>query len=570
MKFLIFDFEVFKYDCLLGIYEVNTNKYVQLWNLDDIRNYYKENINSIWIGHNNSHYDNYILQSILENKNPYELSKLIINSDYHPKLQIKLNYYDLMTWHFVSLKILEGVLGKNISESSVSFNIDRPLTNEEKLEVEKYNQDDLNQTFLDLKLCKSEFQLRFDIIKEFKLGLEVLHLTEAQIAAKVLGSKRIEGIEDLEYKAILPDTLKLNNINVKNYYVYKEWIHTPSIKINICGVDHIIAKGGIHAAQKQYHTDWAYYLDVSGYYNLVMMNYNLFPRTIPESGRKLYKFMYEEQLRLKKIDPIKRGVYKTILLAVFGASTNKYTDFYDPNKGKLVTILGELFLVDLLEKLDGKVELIQSNTDGIIVKPYDNFDIKPIIDEWQNRTKFVLKFDKIYDIWQRDVNCYMYRDESGKIHVKGQAVKYYEQWENPFVEDSHTYSTPYIIHYCIVEYLMNGIQPKDTIKKYENKFRMFQYIIKPGAFKYLSFENNDKIEKLQKVNRVFASKLPGRIYKNDDTRHNLYENLPDKVFVFNEELNNNLLNLIDYEYYEQRAWKGIKEFKKDFEQLTLF
>ena len=43
MKVVVFDFEVFKYDCLLGVYEVNTNEFRQLWNLDSIRNYYKEN-----------------------------------------------------------------------------------------------------------------------------------------------------------------------------------------------------------------------------------------------------------------------------------------------------------------------------------------------------------------------------------------------------------------------------------------------------------------------------------------------------------------------------------------------
>ena len=377
----------------------------------------------------------------------------------------------------------------------------------------------------------------------------------------------------MEYEPKIPDTLRVNNQRVLNYYINSEWKYNPSIKVNVCGVEHVIAKGGIHAAQLKTHWDWAYYLDVSGYYNLVMMNYDLFPRTIPEEGKKLYEYMYHEQLRLKKIDPIKRGVYKTILLAVFGASTNQYTDFYDPNKGKLVTILGELFLVDLLEKLEGKVNLIQSNTDGIIIQPFEGVtedDLKAIVDEWQERTHFVLKFDKIYDIQQRDVNCYMYRDANSKIHVKGNAVKYYEQWDNPFIEDSHTFSSPYIIHYAIVEYYMNGIDPKDTIEKYKEQFRMFQFIIKPGAFKYLTLENGRTIEKLQNINRVFAARDGGVIYKNDGRRHNLYENLPEQVFVYNESLKDDLLFTIDYDWYVKRAWKGINEFRKDYEQLTLF
>ncbi len=573
MKFLVFDFEVFKYDTLLGVYNVNNKKYVQLWDLDEIREYYECNKDAIWIGHNNSHYDNFILQAIVMGLNPYIISKQIIEENKRLKLNIKLNYYDLMSQHFVSLKVIEAQMGRNISESEVDFNIDRPLNEKEKQMVELYNRDDLVQTFIDLKLCKSELQLRFDIIKEFKLPLDVLHYTEAQIAAKVLGAKRIENIEEQSWPSNIPSTLRVKNQRVLNYYTYCDWKYIPSIKVDLCGVEHIIAKGGIHAAQLKSHFDWAYYLDVSGYYNLVMMNYNLFPRTIPEEGKKLYEYMYHEQLRLKKIDPVKRGVYKTILLAVFGASTNKYTDFYDPNKGKLVTIIGELFLVDLLEKLEGKVELIQSNTDGIIIKPLEGVteqELRDITDEWQHRTGFVLKFDKIYDIYQRDVNCYMYRDVKGKIHVKGNAVKYYEQWDNPFLEDSHTYSSPYIIHYCIVEYFMNGIDPKDTIEKYKEQFRMFQYILKPGAFDYLTLETNSDKIKLQNINRCFASKESGTIYKNDATRHNLYENLPEQVFIYNESLKDELLWMIDYDWYVKRAWKGISEFRKDYEQLSLF
>lgn len=573
MKFLVFDFEVFPFDVLLGVYDVNEKKYIQLWDVEEIKKFYNENMNSIWIGHNNSHYDNYILQAVLMDLNPYEVSKQIINENKRLKLNIKLNYYDLMSQHFVSLKVIEAQMGNNIYESDVDFEIKRPLRDEEKLETEEYNRADLTQTFIDLKLCKSEIQLRFDIIKEFKLPLDVLHYTEAQIAAIVLGAKRIEGIEDMSWPSELPSTLRVKNQKVLDYYLKSEWKRIPSIKVDLCGVEHIIAKGGIHAAQLKSHWDWAYYLDVSGYYNLVMMNYNLFPRTIPEEGKKLYEYMYHEQLRLKKIDPVKRGVYKTILLAVFGASTNQYTDFYDPNKGKLVTITGELFLVDLLEKLEGKIQLIQSNTDGIIIKPLEGVteeELRAITDEWQQRTGFVLKFDKIFDIHQRDVNCYMYRDDKGNIHVKGNAVKYYHQWENPFLEDSHTYSSPYIIHYAIVEYYMNGIDPKDTIKQYENEFRMFQFIIKPGAFDYLTIEDGRTVTKLQNINRVFASKIAGTIYKNDSHRHNLYENLPEQVFVYNQSLKDELLQMIDYNWYIKRAWKGIEEFRKSYEQLTLF
>jgi len=580
MKFIIFDFEVFRYDVLLGAIVLNNNEDPELfqsWDKDEIKQFYKNHIEDVWVGHNNSHYDNYILQAILIDEDPYQTSKAIVTNNIKSKLKIRLRYYDLMTWHFGSLKVIEGQMGKNISESEVDFEIMRELTNEERKLTESYNRDDLDQTLTDLKLCKNEIQLRFDMMKEFNLGFSTLRITENQIAEKVLKPVRIHGIEDMYIKPQLPDTVRIKNERMINYYVNKEWENTPKIILNICGVDHTVAKGGIHAAVECCHEDWALYLDVSGYYNLIMINYDLLPRALDDNGKALYKHMYEEQLRLKEKDPVKRQVYKKICLAVYGAELNNYCDFYDPQKGRLVTLTGELFIIDLLEKLEGKIRLIQSNTDGIMVKPlpeYTEQEILDIVKEWCDRTKFVIKPKKIYDIYQRDVNNYMYRDDKGKIHVKGEIVKYYNLWDNPFVEDSYQTTTPYIIHHCIVEYFMNNKKPEDTIKENMRNLRMFQWICKPLTFDYLSF--NDTPLK-NKVNRCFASKKPGMIYKVKGSKKAKYQNIPEQVFIYNNEILsdtavNNLINEIDYDYYVRRAYERISEFlpKPQVEQLTLF
>ena len=585
MKFVIFDFEVFRYDVLLGAIILDNDKepqLYQLWDKEEIKKFYRENIESVWIGHNNSHYDNYILQAILLDLDPYETSKLIITNNIKGKLKIRLRYYDLMSWHFGSLKAIEAQMGKNISESEVDFDIDRPLTKKEKELTESYNRDDLDQTLIDTKLCKHEIQLRFDMMKEFNLGYSVLRITENQIAQQVLKPVRIHGIEEQYIKPHLYPQLRIKNERMIKYFLDKEWEKIPKIILNICGVDHTIAKGGIHAARENYHTDWAYYFDVSGYYNLVMINYDLLPRSLSEEGKQLYIHMYKQQLKLKGIPELanKRQSYKKICLAVYGAELNKYCDFYDPEKGRLVTLTGEIFLVDLLEKLEGKVELIQSNTDGIIAKPLDGINEKElldIIDEWQTRTGFTLKLDKIYDIHQRDVNNYMYRDDKGKIHVKGEIVKYYNLWDNPFLEDSYNSTTPYIIHHCIVEYWMNNKKPEEVVEENKRNLRMFQYICKPLTFDYLTFEKENYVVKLQKVNRCFASKEEGMIYKNKQNKHDKYQNLPEQVFIYNDEILSDkaiddVMEKIDYKYYIRRAYERINEFREEekYEQLNLF
>ena len=147
---IIFDFEVFKYDTLLGAKIINNDnvQLYQTWNLEEIKEFYNNHKdNSIWIGHNNSGYDNWILSSIVRNKNPYKTSKDIIENGRRFKfenLPIKLYYYDLMAVKQTSLKTLEAFEGKNISESEVDFDIDRPLTDLEKQLTESYNRDDFD------------------------------------------------------------------------------------------------------------------------------------------------------------------------------------------------------------------------------------------------------------------------------------------------------------------------------------------------------------------------------------------------------------------------------------------
>ena len=561
MKVIVFDFEVFRYNILLGVYDTNNKIYYQLWNTSEIKDFYYKNQDAIWVGHNNTDYDNHILEAVIKDKDPYLVSLEIINNRKRFYLNIKLNYYDLMQWHMGSLKVMEAAFGKNISESEIDFNIDRPLTEEEKLVVEAYNRDDLDQTFLDLVSTKSEFQLRIDLIKEFNLPIDAFHYTEAQIAAKALGAKKDDSLIKKPVHSIIYPQMKVKNEVMIDFYINEKFRNGEKPVVTICGLEHQFGSGGVHAAAKKYHAKEALYFDVTGYYNLIMIKYNLLSRAIPEDGKKLYEYMYEEQKRLKKIDPRKRAVYKKVLLAVFGAQMHEGSDFYDPWNGELVPIVGQMFLVDLLEKLEGKVELVQSNTDGVIAVPLiEESEVVAIIDEWQTRTGLSLKIDKIYDIYQRDVNNYMYRDSEGNIHTKGEAVGYYECWENPLEQNSYNSKEPIIIQYCIVEYLMNNIKPEYTIVKYARNFRMFQWICKLNSYDYFTFEKGAEITRLQKVNRCFASREIGMIYKNKNNKHDKYSNLADQVFVFNDDLSKLDSHLIDYVYYARRAYERINEF----------
>ena len=582
MKLIIFDFEVFKYDTLLGCYILENDSITkwQSWDLNEIKKLYQQNLESIWIGWNIEDYDNIILQTVCKTLDQSKIKKIndsIIAGQRH-YLNMPLIYYDLICNHHTGLKTIEAFVGKNISESEVDFNLDRPLTEEEKRLTESYNLDDLDQTYDNFVALYPEFSLRLQIIKEFGLSLKALNVTGTQVAEMVLKAEQVPGIENMYIAPKMYDCLKLNNQLVKDFYLNETFRTDEKLKTSICGVNHSLGCGGIHGARKKYHADWAYYFDVSGYYNLIMINFDLLPRTIPDSAKKDYKFMYHEQLRLKKIDPQKRKVYKPILLAVFGAQNNKDCKFYDPYKGKLVTITGQIFLVDLLEKLEGKIELIQSNTDGVIAKPLPNTDeqeILDIIDEWQKRTGFNLKLEKIYNIQQRDVNNYMYVDDKNEVHVLGEAVKHYHGIDSPFKTDGYNSKEALIIAKAIVDYYIYNKLPEQTIEENKNNLRYFQYICKKNSFDWMEYEETNLITKevtsykIQNVNRAFALKsdtISGMIYKmKSDGKKAKVSNLPDSIFVYNNDIRKSetieqLQSKIDYDYYINRSYERILEF----------
>lgn len=65
---LLYDFEVFAHDTLLGVLDEETGTVMQLWGIEDIKNFTKKNLNNIWVGYNSAHYDHILLHGILTEK----------------------------------------------------------------------------------------------------------------------------------------------------------------------------------------------------------------------------------------------------------------------------------------------------------------------------------------------------------------------------------------------------------------------------------------------------------------------------------------------------------------------
>ena len=575
---IFYDFEVFKYDWLVCF--MNTKTQSKDYIVNDslkLKDFYKEHKNEIWVGYNSRTYDQYILKAILCGFNPYEMSDWIINKKRKgfefSKLLVNfplLNYDCVVSYH--SLKELEGYMGHDIKESSVPFDIDRKLTKDEIKETLKYCFHDVQETMYVFLETKAEWDSHYNLIKEFNLPMKYISKTKAQIASIILEAKQVPRNDEFEID--FANTLNLGKYSwIKNHY--ENWAtHAPyyenpykkiSLSTKVNDVPHKFGVGGVHGAIKAYIGTGKYIMcDVGSYYPAEMIEYDWLSRNVKDKHK--FKKMRDERIIMKQKGDPRQYPRKIVLNGTFGASKDKFNGLYDPKMANNVCINGQLFLVDLMEKLDGKCQLIQSNTDGILIKLYRDEDYDKIIEicqEWCQRTRMELDY-KVYNrVFQKDVNNYILVDEKGKLKTKGSYVKKLSNIDNQLP----------IVNKAIVNYFVYNIPVEKTILE-SDKYIDFQIIVRAGKnYDYVVKEDIDEesygreefIIK-EKVNRVFASKNPkhGAINKkhNTKTKTDKIGGTPEYCFIDNGNiLDKPIPDDLDKQWYIDLAKKRINEFK---------
>ena len=394
---------------------------------DKLTEYYNKYKDEIFVSYNGRHYDQYIYKGILCGFNPKEINDYIIKdkrpgwkfSDLFNKIQ--LYNYDVAKLNDGGLKTLESYMGNDIRETSVDFNIDRPLTRKEIRETLRYCMHDVEQLIEVFMNRKSDFDAHMGLITKFGLPLSYINKTPVQLSAKILNCQRIEHND--AYDVTFVDTLRLNK-----YTAVKTWFkrqldylrkfgeyNKESLKIDIAGVPHSFGWGGAHGARLKYHGKGLYlHIDVESYYPLLMIVYGFLTRNsqTPEKFREIY----ETRVALKRAGKkAEQAPYKIVINGTFGISKDSTSTAYDPRQANNICINGQLLLVDLIEKLEAVpgFELIQSNTDGLIIKISDTDEAFEQTDdicyEWEQRTGMKLAFDVITEIYQKDVNNYVFK-----------------------------------------------------------------------------------------------------------------------------------------------------------------
>lgn len=531
------------------------------------------------IGYNINHYDKYILQAILCDFNPYEISDWIINQDKHGWMFSKtLNRFPIITFDTMikdkGLKQCEASLGLEIVESSIPFDINRKITKSEMKELIKYCKYDVESTmevFLQDGFYLSpqdEWSSSLAIIKEFELPISYLSKTKAQLGCAVLGANR-KKLPDDEFDIISPTNLKLGKYeHVREWFLNPEnhWYNKtlPNRKrpikneyvTDIAGLPHTFAWGGVHGSVERCIVDGILLMaDFGSLYPNIMVKYGLISRGVP--NQKSYINLLETRLRLKAQGDSREKSYKIALNGSYGQMKYEMSPLYDPKMANNVCVHGQLIILDLIEKLEKHGEILNSNTDGVMIKVESEEEKKIVEDickETSERLMIPIDIDEYKRFIVKDVNNYLAITNKGKVKAKGSYVKYL----TPFEMSNN------IVNIAIREYFINNTPVSKTVNSCNN-IMDFQIIAKAGKKYEYAHHNGKRLN--EKVNRVFASTSDSDTsiskFHKEDKRLKKIESTPNNCFIINGDVREmGIPRKLNRNWYILEAERKIKEFVK--------
>ena len=573
-KLVFYDFESFKYDWVVVFIDYDTRKKCTIVNdREKLIKFYKGCMknNVILVGFNCRNFDQWLLKGIIKGVDHYKLTNGLINEGKKgyqliPRHnEVPVINFDVMQG-FNGLKTLEAFLGMSIDETEVDFNLNRKLTNEEIRSTINYCTSDVLATIEVFEKSRHEFDSLIGLVEMYDLPLESIGKTKAQLSATILGAKRPKEDRNDEWDITLPD-----NLVIKKYTDVVEWylsdeIKKPNAKYvkDVYGTEVTFSLGGIHNRVTKIELDGIIALyDVQSLYPSTIIEYDLMSRNVED--RFKYKEIRDMRLKFKKEkNPIQASL-KIILNSSYGILLDKHSPMYDPRQGRRICIYNQLFMLDLIERIEEKLGdrafLFNLNTDG---QYYQFKDYKAmeecdeIIKEWEKRTRYSMEKDLVYKVVQRDCNNYILQMEDKSIKSKGAVVKKLRPLD---------YDLP-IINKAMKEYIINGI-PFETYIENENKLIEYQKIYKTTSNYKYAWHNNEPV--FHKVNRVFASTrdedTPFYKWKQDKNTPDKFAGTPEHTFIDNSDIREkNVPDFLDKNWYLERCKSEYKKFTgKEYE-----
>jgi len=510
--------------------------------------------NYLWIGFNNRRYDHPILQKIQNGgwtTRAYWLSDQIINKN-NECISWNTNIVDLLEIcpkiSKCSLKEFGHRLKYPILQN-LPYPDDKDLNDEEWKEVKRYCIHDVKITEMLWEKLKEEYYARQSLKKFFDIKTEFGGAPN--LAQKAILSKIDDGYVDRSRRLYKQSNLKLStfsqelydkafNISLKSYQEEKPDFMEQEYDINGCNIQ--LGIGGLHGFKKSgiYHEVYDY--DVSSYYPSIILNCKLGSPKF----RSIYKRVYDQRLYLKKNNQEGATALKLVLNSLYGKLSDKYSkkQIYAPNIALTICLLGQFYLIDLIEKLNPS-QCICANTDGIIVtEPIPS----PIIKEWEERTGFKLECTHYKTLILKDVNSYYAITQDGE-----------EKRKNEFLLPTwtHNIKAP-IIQEAVLRYLLNDECIDDIVFSHNSlyDFCFFTKVPKKGD-KRLLLDGQPVIDR--KVRYYIANE--GHILERETPKQKarLCKDSPIKLAMNLLPIDNN--TDINYDWYIKRVYELVEKIK---------
>lgn len=469
----VYDIEVFKEDWLFVAKSIDNKHKFVVWNDSEALREWVGN--KILIGFNNAAYDDQVIRHMMAY--PYLIDgsltvkefsdKLIMDEDKPPKPEYKdkedrnriptflswdINFHMPFDIRRNSLKKLTmSVLNRKNYDSSVPFDIDRPLTAAERKDVEQYCEMDVDNTlalFLPdpenqkRTFARDSYDIRWNLIVEYRMQARTLINKSSSFAGKVLCGEDAKPNIKNTYKEVIDENGKLHRqfycipelamkelagTDLLNFYLENQenpdYIH-EKFELFMGGDDdghkYQFGFGGLHQALINYGSVNLTNMDVASLYPSLLVQYGLMSRGAkarPGSYEKVYHTRLAAKKEGKKL--LNEGL-KLILNGAIGAMLSEYNPLYDTWSNSSICVHGQLLVFILAKRLyDAGLNIVQTNTDGIMIETKESVDHMAIANKWMEETKLVLEFDEIAILQQNNVNNYYCEFKNGKIKSKG-------------------------------------------------------------------------------------------------------------------------------------------------------
>lgn len=573
----------------------------------------KLDTNILFCGYNNLHYDNAIINYIIDCYNimkykgyrdicrsVFNLSKVITTSSEDDnsawrkwKYMICFDSFDILTMLYsnklrVGLKEIQVTMQyKNVQEFVADWQADLPENQIDSMI--DYNINDVNSTEELLNRCKKDIDLRIAIEDEY--GVRVLSKDGVNIGMKILTQKYLEktgqtwwDIKDLRSpmsviplnSVILPFIKYDSPILTRVLNDMKSQIVSPGRKgyenkFVFEGLQYSVGVGGIHSVNKPEiiipkEDEMLIDIDVASLYPSMLIEYEFYPKHLGPEFLEVYKQIKDERIEAKHNgNKVKNETLKLALNGLSGNLQNEHNFCYSPFAVMQIRINGQLLLLMLAEKLTQLgCRIVQANTDGLFVllKKDVYSKVNNVCREWEQLTRLTLEEERFKAMYQYAINDYFAITEDDKVKEKGMFITTVKLGKG---------LTPKIIPKAVINFFKNGVSVEETIKGCQD-IRDFLMSEKTGKQWHVEYNNKEQ----QRTNRFYASTNGAYLWKwkeKDTNRFDISIPCPTEKQYRNMLTASGvtLLNYLDdkpieerkinYRYYIMEAYKIIRELK---------